>query len=97
MIAYHHHYQTDEGYSYDSNGNRTNTGYDTGGYNRLTSDGTFDYTYDDEGNRGTRTRISQDPADDYLTEYEWKGSRDRGQTWNMHFTVPSACVCPSIR
>jgi len=63
--------QDDEGYSYDSNGNRTNTGYVTGDYNRLTSDGTFNYAYDDEGNRTTRRRISQDPADDYVTEYHW--------------------------
>ena len=28
-------YQTDETYSYDANGNRTNTGYTTGDANRL--------------------------------------------------------------
>ena len=36
-----HDFQTDESYSYDENGNRTNTGYTTGTNNRLTSDGTF--------------------------------------------------------
>ncbi len=65
-----------ESYGYDSNGNRTNTGYSTGSNNQLTSDGTFDYTYDAEGNRITRTRISNDPADDYLTTYTWD-YRDR--------------------
>ncbi len=60
-----------ESYSYDSNGNRTNTGYTTGTNNQLTSDGTFNYTYDAEGNRITRTRISSDPANDYLTSYTW--------------------------
>jgi YD repeat-containing protein len=64
-----HDYQTDESYTFDSNGNRTMTGYDTGANNQLLSDGTFDYTYDAEGNQTTRARISTDPADDYLTEY----------------------------
>jgi len=58
-----------ESYSFDSNGNRTNTGYSTGTNNQLTSDGTFNYTYDAEGNRVSRTRISNDPASDYLTTY----------------------------
>jgi hypothetical protein len=52
---------------YDDNGNRTGGGYATGPYNRITSDGTYDYEYDDEGNIVLRTRIS----DDYYTEYEW--------------------------
>jgi RHS repeat-associated protein len=43
-------YRSDESYSYDDNGNRTNTGYQTGTNNQLTSDGTYTYTYDDEGN-----------------------------------------------
>lgn len=63
--------QTDESYGYDAAGNRTNTGYTTGDNNRLTSDGTFNYTYDDEGSRETRTRISSAQADDYTTEYTW--------------------------
>ena len=37
-------------YSYDADGNRTNTGYQTGDDNRLTTDGTNWYLYDDEGN-----------------------------------------------
>jgi RHS repeat-associated protein len=49
----------------------TSTGYETGANNQLLSDGTFTYQYDAEGNRTTRTRISTDPADDYLTEYTW--------------------------
>jgi len=60
-----------ESYSYDTNGNRTNTGYMTGANNQLLSDGTFNYTYDAEGNRTRRTRISNDPADDYETDYAW--------------------------
>ena len=65
-----------ESYSYDSNGNRTNTGYTTGTNNQLTSDGTFNYAYDAEGNRTSRTRISNNPANDYKTTYTWD-YRDR--------------------
>ena len=65
-----------ESHSYDSNGNRTDTGCSTGTNNRLLSDGTFTYTYDNEGNRISRTRISSDPADDYQTLYTWD-NRDR--------------------
>src|SRR5207237_9578852 len=35
-------------YSYDLAGNRTMTGFTTGPDNRLTSDGTYNYTYDNE-------------------------------------------------
>ncbi len=71
LTATDHSFQTDEANSFNVNGNRTNTGYTTGTNNRLTSDGTFNYTYDNEGNRLTRTRISGTAADDYLTEYAW--------------------------
>ena len=52
----------DESYTYDSNGNRANShlhgfGYVTGPANRLESDGTFSYQYDDEGNMISRTEI----------------------------------------
>ena len=57
----------DETYTYDENGNRTNTGYSTGDANRLLSDGTYNYTYDDEGNRTKKTTIS---SGDYV-EYAW--------------------------
>ncbi|MBI3464735.1 MAG: hypothetical protein HY000_17015 [Planctomycetes bacterium] len=60
-----------EAYSYDVNGNRTMAGYQTDQNNRLTSDGTFTYEYDNEGNRTRRTRISSAQANDYITEYEW--------------------------
>ena len=54
-----------EAYAFDTNGNRsTNT---TGTGNLLLSDGQFSYTYDFEGNRKTRTRLS----DGQVTEYYW--------------------------
>jgi RHS repeat-associated protein len=60
-------YQTDEAYSYDASGNRTNAGYQTGTNNRLLSDGTYSYTYDNEGNRTSRTNI----ATGEVTSYSW--------------------------
>jgi len=60
-------FQTDEAFSYDANGNRTNTGYTTGGDNQLTNDGTFSCTYDNEGNRLTRTNDTTFES----TEYDW--------------------------
>ena len=62
-----HDYQSDESYSYDNNGNRTNTGYVTGANNRLSSDGVYNYTYDAEGNHIQRTAI----ATGEVTSYEW--------------------------
>ncbi len=67
LTAATHSYQSNESYSYDSTGNRTNTGYTTGDNNQLTSDGTYNYLYDDEGNRTKKTEIS---TSDYV-EYEW--------------------------
>ncbi|MEM6468700.1 MAG: putative Ig domain-containing protein [Planctomycetota bacterium] len=47
----------DEFFSYDLNGNRTIAGYLTGIGNRLATDGTYNYEYDGEGNRISRTEI----------------------------------------
>jgi YD repeat-containing protein len=60
-------FQTDESYTYDANGNRTNQGYATGDHNRLTSDGTYNYTYDNEGNVTSKTDISTSES----VEYTW--------------------------
>jgi len=46
-----YNYQTDETYTYDDNGNRTNAGYVTGVNNQLLADGMYRYQYDAEGNR----------------------------------------------
>jgi YD repeat-containing protein len=53
-----------ESFSYDANGNRTGT---TGTDNRLSTDGTYNYAYDNEGNLTTRTKIS----DSSQTIYKW--------------------------
>jgi RHS repeat-associated protein len=62
-----HSYQSDENYTYDANGNRTNAGYQVGQDNRLLNDGTYSYTYDNEGNRTSRTSV----ATGELTQYVW--------------------------
>jgi len=69
-------YQTDEAYTYDANGNRTNTGYTTGTNNQMTSDGTYRYQYDAEGNRTARFVDNNsngllDSGDTDITEYTW--------------------------
>ncbi len=51
--------------SYDGNGNRTTTGYTTGTDNRLTNDGTYGYTYDNEGNMASKGNSHQ------TTSYSW--------------------------
>ncbi len=67
LTAATHTFQSNESYSYDNNGNRTMTGYQTGDDNQLTNDGTYSYTYDEEGNRLTRTKT----ATGEVTEYAW--------------------------
>ena len=45
-------------YSYDATGNRTMTGYVTGGGNELLNDGTWTYTYDKDGNTTQKKNTS---------------------------------------
>jgi RHS repeat-associated protein len=59
--------QTDETYSYDDNGNRDMSGHVVGTNNRLTSEGTYDYEYDNEGNRTAKETIATGERE----EYEW--------------------------
>jgi YD repeat-containing protein len=58
-----------ESYTYDQNGNRTNSGYVTDAGNRLRADGTYNYEYDFEGNRTTRTKIADGTVDTYSWDY----------------------------
>jgi RHS repeat-associated protein len=69
LLGTDHSYQNDEAYSYDANGNRTNTGYQTGTNNRLLSDGRYTYEYDGEGNRTKRTEIATSKATEYTWDY----------------------------
>ncbi|MCA9980861.1 MAG: hypothetical protein KDD89_08510, partial [Anaerolineales bacterium] len=65
LLAAVHSFQTDESYTYDDNGNRTN--HTIGSDNRLLNDGTFSYTYDGEGNRTSKTHLTTN----FVTEYSW--------------------------
>jgi RHS repeat-associated protein len=53
-------------YSYDANGNRTLSGYQTGPGNELLSDGQFTYTYDKDGNLLSKRDASGD-----VWSYSW--------------------------
>jgi YD repeat-containing protein len=64
-----HTTQANEAYSYDANGNRTNSGYQTGINNQLLSDGTYTYEYDGEGNRTKRTQIATGKVTQYVWDY----------------------------
>jgi RHS repeat-associated protein len=68
-------FQAGEDYTYDDNGNRTNTGYATDTGNRVVSDGTYRYSYDNEGNRAARWVDNGDgvlgSGDTTITEYTW--------------------------
>lgn len=69
----------DESYQYDENGNREladGSTYTTDDDNRLESDGTYRYQYDNEGNRTRRykdnnTNQTFDAGDTDITKYEW--------------------------
>jgi RHS repeat-associated protein len=53
-------------YSYDANGNRTMSGYQTGPGNELLNDGQFTYTYDKDGNLLSKRDASGD-----VWSYSW--------------------------
>ncbi|MDX1930784.1 MAG: RHS repeat-associated core domain-containing protein, partial [Pirellulaceae bacterium] len=59
--------QADETYGFDLNGNRNTSGYTTSTNNHTTADPGFTYTYDDQGNRTSRTETSTGK----VTEYSW--------------------------
>ncbi|MBR5711250.1 MAG: hypothetical protein IKX40_10875 [Thermoguttaceae bacterium] len=72
-------YITDELYTYDDNGNRTNAGYLTGENNETLSDGMYRYSYDNEGNRTEKflwtdtnnDGIIDDSEKTLVQTYEW--------------------------
>ncbi len=72
LVGADYNFQTDENYTYDDNGNRTNTGYVTGINNRLLEDSKYRYEYDKVGNRTKRTNKTTNE----VTEYTWD-VRDR--------------------
>ncbi len=67
LIGADHTSQSDESYSFDGNGNRTSSGYSTGTNNRTAESPGYTYSYDDEGNRVSRTST----GDGSYQEYQW--------------------------
>ena len=63
-------YITDESYSYDDNGNRTMTGYETGANNETLADGTYRYSYDAEGNQTEKYLWTDTDEDGIIDESE---------------------------
>jgi RHS repeat-associated protein len=61
---------TDGAYSYDLGGNRTMSGYATGDDNRVTANGVYTFTYDDEGNLEEKTKVG--------TSEKWTYTYDHG-------------------
>jgi len=59
----------DEDYDYDANGNRDSSGFDVDPNNQISTDGTYNYTYDDEGNRLTKTLISTGAKEEYSWDH----------------------------
>jgi RHS repeat-associated protein len=64
----------DENYAYDPSGNRTNShlhgsGYQTGTGNRLSSDSTYTYLYDAEGNLLIRTEIATGKTRNFMWDH----------------------------
>ena len=84
---------TSETYAYDANGNRTSANGSTygtpGANNQLTSDGTYTYTYDNEGNRLTRTNIATGQVDTYTWDY-------RNRLTDVVTTDASAVILQSV-
>jgi RHS repeat-associated protein len=78
-----------EAYSFDKNGNRNMAGYSTGSDNLLTSDGTFNYQHDADGNRTIRTRISNAQASDYQTKdfYDYRNRLTDEEYFNNSGTL----------
>lgn len=67
LMGADHSSAPDEAYVYDENGNRDMAGHTVNPNNRLATDGVYNYTYDDEGNRILKVEI----ATGLRTEYGW--------------------------
>ena len=61
--------QPNEAYSYDAAGNPTESGRVVGVANRLQSDNTFDYQYDDEGNQTRKVERASGEVTNFAYDY----------------------------
>lgn len=76
----------DESYNYDRNGNRVSShlhggGYITGPGNRLLSDGTFNYVYDNDGNQIRKTEIATGEVT--VFEYDYRNLMTRATRYSQ--------------
>jgi RHS repeat-associated protein len=69
LVMADHSNRDDETFAYDLNGNRTNSGYAHATNNQLTTDGSFEYTYDNNGNRTKRRNLSTQEVTEYVWDY----------------------------
>jgi RHS repeat-associated protein len=58
-----------ESYAYDANGNREGTGLVVGPGNQILSDGSFNYSYDNEGNLARKVEIATGNVTTYTYDY----------------------------
>src|SRR6185312_13004675 len=58
-----------ESFSYDANGNRNSTGYSTSTGNEMTTDGTYNYGYDADGNMTSKTDIATGDETIYIYDF----------------------------
>ena len=85
LIGADHASQSDESYTYDSNGNRLTANgdtYTTGTNNELTSDDTYTYTYDAEGNRISKTNSAGTERELYTWDYRNRLTSVTKQTYD---------------
>ncbi len=87
LTAADHSSQVDESYGFDANCNRNTSGYTTATNNRTTAAPGFTFTYDDEGNRTSKTET----ATGKVTEYTWD-YRNRSTTVRDRNTSGGAVV-----
>ena len=82
-------------YAYDANGNRVGADYEHAAGNRLVSDGTYAYEYDNEGNRIRREHLESGVVSEYSYDHRNRlvcvVERDADQPY-MDLTMPGPMI-----
>ena len=69
LVGATHTSHGNETYGFDANGNRNTSGFTTGTNNQTTAGLGFTYTFDDEGNRTTKTETSTGKIEEYTWDH----------------------------
>jgi RHS repeat-associated protein len=69
LVGATHTSHGNETYGFDANGNRNTSGFTTGANNQTTAGLGFTYTYDDEGNRTSKTETSTGKVEEYTWDH----------------------------